>query len=388
MSSDNIKGSRILVRILGFCGLWPSHGSSRSTKWISGCKRFQPLAIHFVLTFTFTAMMWIEALGSDDFEHCTDVLFITLTMTGLVSKIFNNWRHAHIARELLQEWSASQQFEVRAGPERDMWEHEQRRFSKVVLLYYVCSLGVVPCILISSAVNYPNELPFWVWVPFDWQHPAKFWYLFAYELFAVPFTCICNITMDLLNCYLMLYVSLCLQLLGMRMAALAPAGHGNSERQLVAQLVEVIALHRRVKSHAKKVQIFISKSTLIQILLSAVILCLSIYRLQMLNVLQSPGLFTAMTQYLFSMIMQIFLPSIYGNEITHNADQLPNALYSCQWPDMSKRMRRLILCFLIYLNRPMALKAGGFFEVGLPLFTKTMNQAYSLLALLLNVNSK
>lgn len=81
-------------------------------------------------------------------------------------------------------------------------------------------------------------------------------------------------------------------------------------------------------------------------------------------------MFAAMTQYLFAMTMQIFLPSVYGNEITHNADQLPNALYSCQWPDMSKRMRRLILCFLIYLNRPMALKAGGFFEVGLPLFTK------------------
>ncbi|XP_015031806.2 putative odorant receptor 71a [Drosophila virilis] len=388
MSSDNIKASRILVRILGFCGLWPSHGSSRSTKWIPGCKRFQPLAIHFIVTFTFTAMMWIEALGSDDFEHCTDVLFITLTMTGLVAKIFNNWRHAHIARELLQEWSASRQFEVRAGQERDMWEREQRRFSRVVLLYSFCSLGVVPCIFISSAVNYPNELPFWVWVPFDWQQPTKFWYLFAYELFAVPFTCLCNITMDMLNCYLMLYISLCLQLLGMRMAALTPAGQGNSERQLFAQLVEVIRLHRRVKSHAKKIQIFISKSTLIQILLSAIILCLSIYRLQMLNVLQAPGMFAAMTQYLFAMTMQIFLPSVYGNEITHNADQLPNALYSCQWPDMSKRMRRLILCFFIYLNHPVALKAGGFFEVGLPLFTKTMNQAYSLLALLLNVNSK
>ncbi|XP_017955758.1 putative odorant receptor 71a isoform X1 [Drosophila navojoa] len=392
MGSDNIKGSRALVRNLKFCRLWPNRSSvtssSTSASRIRLLELMKSFTLHFFVTFTFTAMMWIEAVSSEDFEHCTDVLFITLTMTSLVAKIFNNWHYAKIARNLLEEWSDSPQFEVHSGPERDMWEREQLRFLRFALLYCFCSLGVVPCIFISAAYNYPNELPFLVWVPFDWQKPAKFWCLYAYQLFAVPFTCLSNITSDLLNCYLMLYISLCFKMLGMRLSVLAPTGHRDSERQLRVQLLDLIRLHRRVKAQAEMIQIFISKSTLIQILLSAIILCLSIYRMQMLNVFQTPSIFLAMLEYLFAMTMQIYLPSIYGNDITRNADRLPTALYSCSWPDMSKPMRRLILCFMIYLNRPLVLRAGGFFEVGLPLFTKTMNQAYSLLALLLNVNSK
>lgn len=277
------------MRNLKFCRLWPDPRStpttatSTSAPWGRFFRLLQSFAIHFFVTFTFTAMMWMEALSSDDFEHCTDVLFITLTMTSLVAKIFNNWRHAKIARDLLEEWSVSPQFEVRSGAEREMWEREQLRFSRVSLLYSFCSLGVVPCIFISSAYNYPNELPFLVWVPFDWQRPGTFWSLFAYQLFAVPFTCLSNLTSDLLNCYLMLYVSLCLKMLGMRLAALATAEQRDSELQLRVQLLELIALHRRIKVQANMIQTFISKSTLIQILLSAIILCLSIYRLQMVS---------------------------------------------------------------------------------------------------------
>jgi len=53
-------------------------------------------------------------------------------------------------------------------------------------------------------------------------------------------------------------------------------------------------------------------------------------------------------------------------------DLLTDCMYNSDWPDMNPRIRRLILMFMVYLNRPMTLKAGGFFHVGLPLFTKVV----------------
>jgi len=66
------------------------------------------------------------------------------------------------------------------------------------------------------------------------------------------------------------------------------------------------------------------------------------------------------------------LPSIYGNAVIDSAHMLTDCMYNSDWPDMNPRIRQLILMFMVYLNRPMALKAGGFFHVGLPLFTKVV----------------
>ncbi|XP_032589786.1 putative odorant receptor 71a [Drosophila grimshawi] len=389
MDFDSIKASRIVVRFLHFFAIWPNQGSSLDTPWIRRCNRYWPYLIHGVMTFMFTVLMWVEAFVTNDFERRAEVLFIMLTMTSLLAKIVNNWRRHHIARELLEEWSTSQQFKVNFGQERDIWELAHRRFALVTYVYIFCSAGSGVCILMSSLLNYPNKLPFWMWVPYDWTQPVNFWCTFAFQVIAVPFSCLSNVGMDLLNCYLMLHISLCLELVGMRMAALAPTGNSlESEQQLLAQFVAIIALHRRIKMHTNRIQMFISSSTLIQILLSSIIICLTIYCLQMRTTLQDPFFFLMKSQYLFAMTWQIFLPCMYGNQIIDKANQLVNDLYTCQWPDMSVKMRRQIFTFMIYLNRPMELQAGSFFVIGLVLFGKIMNQAYSLLALLLNVDDE
>ncbi|XP_030385682.1 putative odorant receptor 71a [Scaptodrosophila lebanonensis] len=381
MSFDNIQASRILLRILSACGLWPEDTISR--RWFSEYSHCYRYVLHFLLTFVYTSLMWVEVLLSTDFAHTIDVLFITLTETALCVKIYNNWRYAHKVQELLTEWSSSQQFELRSSDECKMWQREQRKFGLIIKGYIGCSEGVVPCLFLSVLVNFPNELPVWIWTPFDWHQPRMFWLVYAYTLLSLSFTCISNISLDMLNCYMMLHLSLCLRLLGLRLEKLQPA----DELHLREQFVENVSLHRRIKSQAQLVENYISNTTTIQILLSSIILCLSIYRMQLLNILEYPGIVAAMLQYCVSMTLQIYVPSFYGNEITYYSNQLTKAAYFSQWPPMSSKMRHLICVFMTYLNRPLKLRAGGFFDIGLPLFTKTMNQAYSLLALLLNLNN-
>ncbi|XP_017065730.1 putative odorant receptor 71a isoform X2 [Drosophila eugracilis] len=362
MDYDRIRPVRYLTGILEFWRLWPKKGSVSRPNW----NNWQGYLLHVPFTLLFAILLWMEAMRSKDIQHTADVLLIGLTTTALWAKIINNWKYAHVAQGILNEWSTLDLFDLRNKQELDMWQYEHRRYSRVFVFYVMCSAGVIPWIVIQPLFDIPNQLPFWMWTPFDWNHPVLFWYPFIYQAITIPIVCVCNITMDGVNWYMMLHLSLCLRMLGQRLSSLK-----HDEEQLREKFLELVHMHQRLKRQAQGIEAFISKSTFTQILSP---------------VLQDLPGFAAMMQYLLAMIMQIMLPSIYGNDVINSANMLTDSLYNSDWPDMNPRMRRLILMFMVYLNRPMSLKAGGFFHIGLPLFTKTINQAYSLLALLLNMN--
>ncbi|XP_032574342.1 putative odorant receptor 71a [Drosophila sechellia] len=377
MDYDRIRPVRFLTGVLKWWRLWPRKESISTPDWTN----WQAYALHVPFTFLFVLLLWLEAIRSRDIQHTADVLLICLTTTALGGKIINIWKYAHVAQGILFEWSTWDLFELRSKQEVDMWRFEHRRFNRVIIFYCLCSVGVIPLIVIQPLFDIPNRLPFWMWTPFDWQQPVLFWYAFIYQVTTIPIICICNVTMDVVNWYLMLHLSLCLRMLGQRLSKLQ-----HDDKDLREKFLELVHLHQRLKQQALGIEIFISKSTFTQILVSSLIICFTIYSMQMSPVLQDLPGFAAMMQYLVAMIMQVMLPTIYGNAVIDSANMLTDSLYYSDWPDMNSRMRRLVLMFMVYLNRPVTLKAGGFFHIGLPLFTKTMNQAYSLLALLLNMN--
>ncbi|XP_016980950.2 putative odorant receptor 71a isoform X1 [Drosophila rhopaloa] len=377
MEYDRIQPVRRLTGILSWWCLWPKNELDSRPNWTN----WQGYLLHVPFTLVFVVLLWVEAIMSRDIQHTSDVLLICLTTTALGAKTLNNWKYAHVAQRILTEWSSSDLFELRSKPEVDMWKFEHRRFSRVSIFYAMCSGGVIPFVVIQPLFDIPNQLPFYMWMPFDYKQPTLFWYPFIYQAITIPVICICNITMDTVNWYMMLHLSLCLRMLGQRLSSLR---HDNEK--LREDFLELVQIHQRLKQQALDIETFISKSTLTQILVSSLTICFTIYSMQMNPVMQDLSKFAAMIQYLLAMIMQIMLPSIYGNAVIDSASILTNSIYNSDWPDMNARMRRLILMFMMYLNRPMSLKAGGFFHVGLLLFTKTMNQAYSLLALLLNID--
>ncbi|NP_001315531.1 Odorant receptor 71a [Drosophila suzukii] len=377
MDYDRIRPVRHLTGILEWWRLWPKRGSISRPDWTN----WRGYLLHIPFTLLFMVLLWVEAMMSRDIEHTADVLLICLTTTALGAKMLNNWKYAHVAQKILSEWSTSDLFELRSKQEVEMWKFEHRRYRRVFIFYGLCSGGVIPLIVIQPLFDIPNRLPFWMWTPFNWHQPNLFWYPFIYEAITIPIVCICNITMDGINWYMMLHLSLCLRMLGQRLSSLR-----HDDKKLKEKFLELVHVHHRLKLQSLDIENFISKSTFTQILVSSLIICFTIYSMQMRPVTQDLPGFAAMIQYLLAMIMQIMLPSIYGNAVIDSAHMLTDCMYNSDWPDMNPRIRRLILMFMVYLNRPMALKAGGFFHVGLPLFTKTMNQAYSLLALLLNMN--
>lgn len=77
-----------------------------------------------------------------------------------------------------------------------------------------------------------------------------------------------------------------------------------------------------------------------------------------------------MVFYLVAMLTQIFLPCYFGNEVTLKSVKLTNALYSADWFRLAGVSdRKEMAALMLRTNKPIALKAGHFFNYNLEAFT-------------------
>lgn len=72
------------------------------------------------------------------------------------------------------------------------------------------------------------------------------------------------------------------------------------------------------------------------------------------------------------MMLQIFLPSYFGSEISLNFRNLNDALYNSNWRRASIEHKRLIIIFMEHLNKPVVLKACHVFPMGRESFLSVM----------------
>lgn len=77
-----------------------------------------------------------------------------------------------------------------------------------------------------------------------------------------------------------------------------------------------------------------------------------------------------MVFYLVAMLTQIFLPCYFGNEVTLKSVKLTNALYTADWFRLAGVSdRKEMAALMLRTNKPIALKAGHFFNYNLEAFT-------------------
>ncbi|XP_037824950.1 odorant receptor 94a-like [Lucilia sericata] len=357
MAYNTLEKSRVIIKILATIGILTNKKLHLKLSKVPPI--YYKLMIHVPLTFTYTTLMWLEVIFSSDIYEATDVLYMVLTETALVVKILSIWYHDALIKSLFNEWQQNEMFKLYTTQEFYMWQ---------------------PVLFLNS-----YELPFLYWTPFNWKHPSNYWYAYFYELFAMPLTCLSNCTSDMLLCCMMQHLALYFKLIAMRLENLGNK-KGEINSVVTKKLLTIIKFHLKLKSMSKYCERIVSYPILAQILLSAFVLCFSLYRLTNFNFIEDPVTFFSLIQYAMVMNLQIFLPCYYANKLTIESSRLTNSIYNCNWPEMSPFNRKLILMYMQSLQKPVVIKAGNFFEVGLPIYAKTMNNAYSFFALLLNMD--
>lgn len=88
------------------------------------------------------------------------------------------------------------------------------------------------------------------------------------------------------------------------------------------------------------------------------------------------------------MIIQIFLPCYYGNEIFINSQELPRNLFYSDWLHSSKNYRNSVSFVMEIMKKPIKVDAFKFLKVNYEIFTSVCNAAYSMYALIDRVSKK
>lgn len=88
-------------------------------------------------------------------------------------------------------------------------------------------------------------------------------------------------------------------------------------------------------------------------------------------------LFTCFTS---AMILQIFWPSFYGNEIFVNSSLTINAFYETNWFELDIKGRRKIILVMEMVKKPVLLVTAFIFEIRLESFLFIIKCAYTLVS--------
>jgi hypothetical protein len=88
------------------------------------------------------------------------------------------------------------------------------------------------------------------------------------------------------------------------------------------------------------------------------------------------------------MVLEIFLPCYFGNELALASSKLSTDLFGSDWIDGNAELKSLVKIFMETTKKPTKVSAFGIFHVNLVTFTTIINSAYSYYSVLKRINGK
>jgi odorant receptor len=91
-------------------------------------------------------------------------------------------------------------------------------------------------------------------------------------------------------------------------------------------------------------------------------------------------------QFMFSMILEIFLPCYFGSELKFASSKLSDGLFSSDWIKGDKELKTAVTIMMENTKKELKMTAFGYFGVDLGTFTTIINSAFSYYAVLKQIN--
>lgn len=80
--------------------------------------------------------------------------------------------------------------------------------------------------------------------------------------------------------------------------------------------------------------------------------------------------FVSVAVYFVGIVNQILLNCYFGNHLSYESDGITSIIYQSQWMDRNEKCKRAMRILVERSMRPMAIWAGGLFELSLPTFVR------------------
>ncbi|CAD7086808.1 unnamed protein product [Hermetia illucens] len=365
---------RIHVSVFNFFGVWRSEDKKKDL-----LNYFRAFFFMVCLVSLSTVLMFVSSFQQTEFVE----IIITPLYTGNAVLTMVKTLIFYIKTEKIKNFLSKLDkipFFTEVG-EKDTKISTVRKIKLLpkilgVLLTSLCSsVLLTPVILgeITTVRTLPN------WYPFEWEGKVGLCsVLFIFE-FSASFTyIILHLTADTFMACVLLIIGGQLQSLGYRLKNL-PVEDAPMWR---IKFKEYVANYNSILRLTREFENIFSGMIFTQTLFSCLFICLSAFALGLANDTET---YIRFLSFITSMLYEVFLVCYAGDSLTGKSEKLFFDLYSSPWPDIPQDCRKMVLILSMRLNNPIVIRFGFIQSLLLQTFTKIVDAAYKLYALLQQV---
>uniref|UniRef100_A0A182FRA8 Uncharacterized protein n=1 Tax=Anopheles albimanus TaxID=7167 RepID=A0A182FRA8_ANOAL len=310
------------------------------------------------------------------------IMYIVFTEVVMVLKaVITYYKFDQICR--LHQMTLCENFK----PQDDL-ETELHRKAIGVIKYYYYLYFIISCAAVSSALLYllqkEYRTPFFPWmfgIEYGPEARGNYGIIFAYQIIGMYFHMLINVSGDEQLCYLLGKISIQLDLLANRFQRL------RSSQEFERAFAGLVDHYEQLLKMLRDVEKLYSPAFFAQFSASGLVICATAVKASSMFNLSELTAFQNLL-YMIAMMLQMYLPCHFGNEVTRKSNVLKTAVYSSQWYNMRLKERKIILMLLQRLNKPFTMTAYYFFNYNLQAYTTTLNMAYTAYALLQRTTTK
>ncbi|XP_043285618.1 uncharacterized protein [Venturia canescens] len=385
---------KLNFKILIFCGMWrPSTWSVGSRAVFYNC--YTILMALSLYTFLLSQLVGLILTSENaaEFSHGSYMLFAVIASSGKSLTVMKQHeRIIHLMKVLRNDLCRprdKEEMKIQADCEREA------RFNT----FWYSALGGTTVSLLtlkSLIVDIPERtVPFIAWHPFDLKtSKVGFWLAYFHQLVALYTGAAINSTFDTLVPGFMMQTCAQIKILKYRIESLPQTAdsrklqheknHGEYLRERQSReselLIECIKHHVEIFQFADTLNDIFSNIVFLQFALSSLVLCVTAYETSGMKLFSAE--FAALSSYLCCMLVQIFIYSFYGGELTLQSLDICEAVYRMDHVVLSIRIKKNLVMIMMRALRPITFTCGNLITVSLVSFNKLIKLSYSVYNLL------
>ncbi|GLV43402.1 Odorant receptor 2a [Carabus blaptoides fortunei] len=254
---------------------------------------------------------------------------------------------------------------------------------------------------LNGEMQFCWKLPFFSWMPFDHTTYLSCALAYVIQFFLLMYLSFMIIAVDALFMGIINYITAHLDIIQsalktIRTRAIAILGRAGDREEILyddeelnaaiqEQLRKATKYLQTVYSLCDAVEQIYSIQTLVQVMITLVVMCTCMYLLSTEEV--GSKLFVVQVFYIVAIQYQLFLYCWFGNELTLAHSRIPYAVYECDWFSTSRSFKKSMLITIIRTQRILVLTVGNFTPLTLNTLVTIIRGSYSLFAVLQKTNT-
>lgn len=405
-SSDYFLSLNLPLKFFKAFGLWQSKGTKTPYK-VYG------VVLHLIGVDMFLLAQLLHLLHVDNITEASDLLSVLFTYVMLCFKTLSVFYKLEEIIHLIEDLKDLISLSASGGGRSlEKFKAREKQTNKIFQMYWGSCLmatllgGLVPIITYLGNPYPPYKVAYKISAPIEYEQNI-FWFMCVSMYQWIDSLCFCGLMVaaDMLPvCFLNAGWGL-LEELSERIERILLENETSEDS--LKKVQKCIEIHLKLRRFIKNSQKIFSMMILAQGSTSLIILCTNTFVLstvsnnvqlkiiiieswqisQQISPLRKLSVFIRLASYMIPMVLQIFIPSYFGNEISFISNELSMRLFHCNWLTTDGKFRAALKIFMENTKPPMEVSvAGGVFQVNLQTFLRVCNSAYSVYALLKNIN--